>query len=97
MSFAWCVIVLRRGLHRREMGDRRDAALKLFSSSSRVLIAFLVLLPIVRHHSSPSATSIANAGSKFLIIGGIGLAITQGLMYTGAGIRDRDQCRPHLR
>ena len=48
----------------------------------RVLIAFLVLLPIVRHHISAIRELLGEHWLELLIIGGLGLAITQGLMYT---------------
>jgi drug/metabolite transporter (DMT)-like permease len=48
----------------------------------RVLIAFLVLLPIVRHHGVAIRELLEDRWLELLIIGGLGLAITQGLMYT---------------
>jgi drug/metabolite transporter (DMT)-like permease len=49
----------------------------------RVAIAGLILLPFVRHHYAPMAHLVRARGWQLLIIGGLGLSITQGLIYTG--------------
>jgi drug/metabolite transporter (DMT)-like permease len=49
----------------------------------RVAIAGLILLPLVRHHYTRMLELVRTRGLELLVIGGLGLAITQGLMYTG--------------
>jgi drug/metabolite transporter (DMT)-like permease len=49
----------------------------------RVVIAGLILMPLVRNHRVPMAQLVRAQGSALLIIGGLGLSITQGLIYTG--------------
>ena len=49
----------------------------------RVALAGLILLPLVRHHGAPMAQLMRARGLELFIIGGLGLAITQGLMFTG--------------
>lgn len=48
----------------------------------RVVIAFLVLLPLVLHHLPAMRDLIRQHWLQLFIIGGIGLALTQGIMYT---------------
>lgn len=49
----------------------------------RVVIAGLILLPLVRHHRVPMAQLVRARGLALVIIGGLGLSMTQGLIYTG--------------
>jgi drug/metabolite transporter (DMT)-like permease len=49
----------------------------------RVLIAALVLAPLVHRHHAAIAQTLRTRWPEVLLIGGIGLSITQGLMYTG--------------
>jgi len=49
----------------------------------RVLIACLILLPITRRHWSDMISLIRQRWFSLLIIGGLGLSITQGLIYMG--------------
>jgi drug/metabolite transporter (DMT)-like permease len=49
----------------------------------RVAIAGLILLPFVRHAYEPMAQLVRARGWELLVIGGLGLSITQGLIYTG--------------
>jgi drug/metabolite transporter (DMT)-like permease len=49
----------------------------------RVVIAGLILLPTARPHWSAIVSIVRQRWLALLVIGGIGLAITQGLMYTG--------------
>lgn len=49
----------------------------------RVAIAGLILLPFVRHHYGPMAQLVRARGWQVLVVGGLGLSITQGLIYTG--------------
>lgn len=49
----------------------------------RVAVAGLILLPLVRHHYTRMLELVRTRGLELLVIGGLGLAITQGLMYTG--------------
>jgi drug/metabolite transporter (DMT)-like permease len=49
----------------------------------RVTIAGLILLPLVRHHYTPMVQLVRTRGPELLVIGGLGLAITQGLMFVG--------------
>ena len=49
----------------------------------RATIAGLVLLPLVRHDYAPVAQLVHARGLKLLVIGGLGLAITQGLIFVG--------------
>jgi drug/metabolite transporter (DMT)-like permease len=49
----------------------------------RVLIAALVLAPLVHRHHAAIARTLRTRWPEVLLIGGIGLSITQGLMYTG--------------
>jgi drug/metabolite transporter (DMT)-like permease len=49
----------------------------------RVTIAALILLPLVRHHYGPMARLVRARGLELLVIGGLGLAITQGLTFVG--------------
>src|SRR5688500_18848488 len=48
----------------------------------RVFIAFLILLPLVRHELAPMREFARRHWLRLLAIGGIGFALTQGLMYT---------------
>ncbi len=48
----------------------------------RLLIATLFLVPLVRHHFPAMATFFREHGLKALVIGALGLGITQGLMFT---------------
>src|SRR6478736_9509963 len=47
----------------------------------RVLIAFAILLPIVRHHFSEMLALVRARGLELLFIGGMGLAVCQGLIF----------------
>jgi len=49
----------------------------------RVLIAGLILLPITRPHGSAMIALIQRRWLSLLIVGGLGLSITQGLIYVG--------------
>jgi drug/metabolite transporter (DMT)-like permease len=49
----------------------------------RVFIAALVLTPLVHRHYKAIARTLRSRWPEVLLIGGIGLSITQGLMYTG--------------
>jgi drug/metabolite transporter (DMT)-like permease len=49
----------------------------------RVLIAGLILLPITRPHWSAMIALIQRRWLSLLIVGGLGLSITQGLIYVG--------------
>jgi drug/metabolite transporter (DMT)-like permease len=49
----------------------------------RVLIAGLILLPITRHHWPAMLNLFRQRWLSVLIIGGLGLSITQGLIYSG--------------
>jgi drug/metabolite transporter (DMT)-like permease len=49
----------------------------------RVLLAGLILLPTVRPHWKAVVTAVRQRWFALIVIGGLGLAITQGLMYTG--------------
>jgi drug/metabolite transporter (DMT)-like permease len=49
----------------------------------RVTIAGLILLPLVRHHYGRMAQLVRARGLELLIIGGLGLALTQGLVFVG--------------
>src|SRR5260370_11581146 len=49
----------------------------------RVLLAGLVLLPAVRPHWPAVVATARKRWLALIVIGGLGLAITQGLMYTG--------------
>ncbi len=49
----------------------------------RVLIAFAILLPIVRPHFSDMVALARARGPELLFIGGIGLAVCQGLIFVG--------------
>lgn len=49
----------------------------------RVLIAFAILLPIVRHHFGGMLALVRARGLELLFIGGMGLAICQGLIFVG--------------
>jgi drug/metabolite transporter (DMT)-like permease len=49
----------------------------------RVFIAALVLAPLVHRHYGAMAETLRSRWPEVLLIGGIGLSITQGLMYTG--------------
>jgi drug/metabolite transporter (DMT)-like permease len=49
----------------------------------RVTIAGLVLLPLVRQYHAPMAKLVRVRGLELLVIGGLGLAITQGLTFVG--------------
>jgi len=49
----------------------------------RVLLAGLVLLPAVRPHWPAVVATARKRWLALIVIGGLGLAVTQGLMYTG--------------
>src|SRR5262249_37615547 len=49
----------------------------------RVTIAGLILLPLVSHHYGRMAQLVRARGLELLIIGGLGLALTQGLVFVG--------------
>jgi drug/metabolite transporter (DMT)-like permease len=49
----------------------------------RVLLAGLILLPATRPHWTAVVATVRQRWLALIIIGGLGLAITQGLMYTG--------------
>ena len=49
----------------------------------RVLIAWAILMPIVYRHFSAMIALVRARGLELLIIGGIGLAICQGLIFVG--------------
>ena len=49
----------------------------------RVFLATLVLLPVVRPHFGAMRDAIATRPLDLLIVGGLGLAICQGMMYVG--------------
>jgi drug/metabolite transporter (DMT)-like permease len=49
----------------------------------RVLLAGLILLPALRSHWTAVVSTVRQRWLALLVIGGLGLAITQGLMYTG--------------
>jgi drug/metabolite transporter (DMT)-like permease len=49
----------------------------------RVTIAGLILLPLVIHHYGRMAQLLRARGLELLIIGGLGLALTQGLVFVG--------------
>ncbi|WP_018897818.1 DMT family transporter [Rhizobium sp. 2MFCol3.1] len=49
----------------------------------RVLIAWAILMPIVYRHFSAMIALVQARGLELLIIGGIGLAICQGLIFVG--------------
>lgn len=49
----------------------------------RVLIAFAILLPIVRYHFSEMLALVRTRGLELLFIGGMGLAVCQGLIFVG--------------
>jgi drug/metabolite transporter (DMT)-like permease len=51
----------------------------------RVLIAFLVLLPVVRHQIPEIRDFLRRRWLAVLIVGGLGLGITQGIMYQALG------------
>jgi drug/metabolite transporter (DMT)-like permease len=48
-----------------------------------VTIAGLILLPLVSHHYGRMAQLVHARGLELLIIGGLGLALTQGLVFVG--------------
>ncbi|MEQ8697462.1 MAG: DMT family transporter [Bauldia litoralis] len=48
----------------------------------RLLIATMFLLPLVRHHFPDMAAFLRAHGLKALVIGALGLGITQGMMFT---------------
>jgi drug/metabolite transporter (DMT)-like permease len=54
----------------------------------RVFIAWAILLPFVRHYFGPMAELLRTRALEVLIIGGLGLAICQGLIYTGLRYAD---------
>ena len=49
----------------------------------RVFIAFLILLPITHRHWSAMLSLVRQRWFSLLVIGGLGLSITQGLIYMG--------------
>jgi drug/metabolite transporter (DMT)-like permease len=49
----------------------------------RVVVSGLILMPLMRNHLAPMAQLVRARGLALLIIGGLGLSITQGLIYTG--------------
>jgi drug/metabolite transporter (DMT)-like permease len=49
----------------------------------RVLLAGLILLPATRQHWTAVVATLGQRWFSLIVIGGLGLAITQGLMYTG--------------
>jgi drug/metabolite transporter (DMT)-like permease len=49
----------------------------------RATIAGLILLPLVRQDFAPMAQLVRARGLELLVIGGLGLAITQGLVFVG--------------
>jgi drug/metabolite transporter (DMT)-like permease len=49
----------------------------------RVFLAGIILLPTLRSHWTPVVATVRQRWLSLLLIGGLGLAITQGLMYTG--------------
>jgi drug/metabolite transporter (DMT)-like permease len=49
----------------------------------RVILAGTILLPTTRHHWPAIAATVRQRWRALLVIGGLGLAITQGLLYTG--------------
>ncbi len=49
----------------------------------RVLIAFAILLPIVQRHFSEMLVLVRARGLELLFIGGMGLAICQGMIFVG--------------
>ncbi len=49
----------------------------------RVLIAFAILLPIVRGHRADMVALVRARGLELLVIGGTGLAVCQGLIFVG--------------
>ena len=49
----------------------------------RPLLAALILLPLVLSHRRPMARLLRTRGVTVLLVGGIGLAISQGMIYTG--------------
>jgi drug/metabolite transporter (DMT)-like permease len=49
----------------------------------RVLIAFLILLPIVRRHFRDMLALLRARAVEVLVIGGVGLAICQGVIFVG--------------
>jgi drug/metabolite transporter (DMT)-like permease len=49
----------------------------------RVTIAGLILLPLVSHHYGRMAQLVHARGLELLIIGGLGLTLTQGLVFVG--------------
>ncbi|MDE1995703.1 MAG: DMT family transporter [Rhizobiaceae bacterium] len=54
----------------------------------RVLIAWAILMPIVYPHFGAMIALVRARGLELLIIGGIGLAICQGLIFVGLGHAD---------
>ena len=51
----------------------------------RTTIATLILLPAAHRHIKAVAAALRERWPELLVIGGLGLAITQGLMYIGLG------------
>jgi drug/metabolite transporter (DMT)-like permease len=49
----------------------------------RVFLAGLILLPVIRQHWTPVVTTVRQRYLEILVVGGLGFAITQGLMFTG--------------
>lgn len=49
----------------------------------RVLIAWAILMPIVRRHFGDMVALIRARGLELLVVGGMGLAICQGLIFVG--------------
>ena len=49
----------------------------------RVTIAALILLPATHSHGKAVAAALVNRWVELLVIGGLGLAITQGLLFIG--------------
>jgi drug/metabolite transporter (DMT)-like permease len=49
----------------------------------RVTIAALILLPATRSHGKAVAAALVDRWAELLVIGGLGLAITQGLVFIG--------------
>ncbi len=54
----------------------------------RVLIAWAILIPIVRGHFSAMTALVRARPLELLLVGGIGLAICQGLVFTGLEYAD---------
>ncbi|ARO30778.1 DMT superfamily inner membrane transporter protein [Rhizobium sp. NXC14] len=54
----------------------------------RVLIAWAILMPILHRHFGDMVTLVRARGLELLVIGGMGLAICQGLIFVGLEYAD---------